>query len=373
MVQFGSGFNRWYLDTYSGDRLQIPEFVSHIELGLCEYKNWLSKNRKFNGALSLHLARTPVTEDKNTQRAFIDYLFDNLYFTKSNRPKISSIGLHLIGSRYQGIGRFGFSTHFDGTKDNFIRASHFISMLIEKFQVPIWIENANFYSASSAEIFQTWEVISRILEKTQAGLILDISHLFIDAVNNNLSPTMVLGAVPQKFISEIHLSGIFRSKDNTYHDGHSCAIPNQIWNLFSQFLANLANSTKQIVYTIEHTSPIWITKKTEFRNDFNKLHHMVINRKIPSSSLSNRHSEQYAKNYLKKLLKSKCNLDIIDLKKNNIDFDLVFDAWLETVLKDGKRVVLTKEEVPPAEWKYVHFAEKSFSKFTKIKIHENRG
>lgn len=362
MTKFGSGFNRWYADNYNGRFLDIPDRVSHLELGMGEYQSWASKKNKFNGALSLHLARTPVVEDEKTQKIFVDYLFKILCAKEYSKSKISSIGLHLIGDRYHGIGRLGFSTHFSGRSVDFERANRFISMLMDKFKIPIWIENANFYSPSSAKIFQTWEVVVRILEKTGAGLILDISHLFIDSVNSNLSPEMVLGAIPQKFISEIHLSGIVKSENGVYHDGHSVAISDEIWRLFSFLLKNLVNSDQNIVYTIEHTDPVWIMKKEEFQNDFNKLHQMVINKEPSPCSVKN-NSEEYAKSYLKKLLKGWSRIELSKLEALNMDFNFIFNSWLASIINDDKRVVLTKEEIPPEEWKDVHFAKESFSNF----------
>jgi len=189
-----------------------------------------------------------------------------------------------------------------------------------------------------------------------------MSHLFIDSVNNHCSPEVILGAIPQKFISEIHLSGIIKAHDGVYHDGHSRSIPDDIWNLFSLLLKNLVNTNQDIIYTIEHTDPSWIMKKSEFENDFNKLHQIVTNTEIPSNA-KKKNAEEYAKNYLKKLLRGWCRIDLNKLDALNMDFNFIFDRWLASIIDDNKRVVLTKEEIPPEEWENVHFAKESFSNF----------
>lgn len=370
MITFGSGYNCCFLERKKENILEIPDFVSHIELGLYEYKKWVSRRLQFSGNLSLHLARTPIAEDEKTQRNFIAFLLDSLADNKDGYSKLSSIGVHLIGDRYQGIGRFGFSTHFTPTQTIIDSSCRFIEMLAEALNLPIWIENANFYSASSYEVFQTWESVTSILERTNAGIIVDLSHLFIDSMNNNIPPLMTLGSVPQKFIKEVHLSGVIRSKDGAYHDGHSCSVSEEIWELLPYLMKNMINKEQEIVLTIEHTDPIWITKKTEFFNDFHRLHQVVPELCLTNGrNIPNKRSEQYAKNYLKKILRERCRLSVLELEKNNLNFNEVFDKWVEFATENGKRIAFTKEEVPKKEWENVNFAKDSFCEYIEEILH----
>lgn len=361
MYKFGAGFNPCFLGASESSSLTIPDFISVVELGLAEYPLWCFKNNKQQ--LSLHLSRTPICENSHKQDTFINFLKQKIFDEVKLSSKILSIGLHLIGDRYSGIGRFGFSTHFKTTHQNISQAIRFITLLSETFQIPVWLENANFYSTSSSEILETWESISFILAQTNARLILDLSHLLIDSLNNRILPEIVLGAIPRKSISEVHLSGVIQSKDGIYHDGHSVPVPSIVWTLFYRLLSDIIINPTEIVFTIEHTDPRWINKKEVFYADFKKLLNFVLNKPLLNSHDLQKNSETYAKNYLKKLLNGWCKEEISQLNIRGIEFDSVFEEWINYATKNDRKIALTFEEVPKEEWDSVSFAKKSFKEF----------
>lgn len=192
MIIYGVGYN----PAFTNKKLLIPECAALMELGIAEYRRTSKKfiNKKID--FSLHLARTPITECNKNQDRFIKYLQGECI-----DPSLKSIGIHLTGKRHHGIGQFGFSSHFIPSLESKKQAIRFIKDIKTSLNLPVWIENASFYSSSVEEILETWEMITSICNESNAKLIIDLSHLLIDAKNNAIDPLILLGAIPWKFLS----------------------------------------------------------------------------------------------------------------------------------------------------------------------------
>jgi hypothetical protein len=109
--RIGTGYTPGYiLDDEDG--LQIPESVVYMELGIKELELWRVHRLTSQIDLSLHIARTPITESLDAQDRFISKLSEILSRDqKKEAANIKSIGVHLMGRRDSGIGRYGFSSH----------------------------------------------------------------------------------------------------------------------------------------------------------------------------------------------------------------------------------------------------------------------
>ncbi len=359
MFVYGAGYNLGFISSNENKALMIPEFVTHIELGMAELKRWNLQKIRPDVSLSLHLARTPITEENDSQEKFIEYLHENF-----SAIKLISIGVHLIGFRSEGIGKFGFSSHFTSSDINNKQAIRFIKKLKQQFEIPIWLENANFYSDCIVDILNVWQSIKWICENSGAELIVDLSHLIIDARNNNLNPMTLLGAIPWQYVVEVHLSGVTISANGSWHDGHSKFIHPEVWDLLKVCINFFLDNNKQIFLTIEHTDPVWTGKQKDYIIDFLKLKSMIEKIELPKNDYKNL-ADLYAKSYLKKLLKQWSPMLISALEEKNISFDITFDNWIEKVLKNKQRVVLTSAEILPSEIDKVCIACPDFLNYVK--------
>lgn len=358
-VIYGAGYNPKYLDVDREAELSLPPFISFIELGIREYELWLQYNSSKNIDLSLHLARTPVTEDKRIQERYIQYLQKIL----ENQP-VKSVGIHLTGPRSEGIGRFGFSSHYVPLPKFEDAAMLFASRMQEKLNCPFWIENANFYSANIEDIFSTWESVRRICKETNARIIVDLSHIFIDAANVGLDPKISLGAVPWEFVSEIHLSGIVHANDGSFHDGHSLPVYPKIWSLCQSVLDILNKKNESIVITIEHTDPLWSKHKVMHDEDFFHLENLTKTNKSYQSKSVN--AENYAMNYLCKLLQQRIPQLSEYCAQKKISIISLVEEWAHEInYIEEKRIVFTIEETCPSERSEVGHFTTEFLRFLK--------
>lgn len=355
---YGAGYNSLFLS----DKLPIPAMVNFVELGIADYQKFIKISTAKGLDLSLHLARTPITERDNTQDMFVQYIHSEFFSGVISNNQIKSIGIHLIGERQDDIGKFGFSSNFVPSLRSEKQAIRFIKTMSSVTHLPTWIENANFYSNSIEEILTTWKTIANICQESNAGLIVDLSHLLIDAKNNDLDPLILLGSVPWQFLSEIHLSGLIQACNGSWHDGHSESVHKNVWDLLDICLGCLIKHDKDLVVTIEHTSPAWAMHQDTYTHDFLQLQSYISkNREMPSSKSND--SLGYATSYLKKLLKQRLP-DLTNIMENKkINFNEVFDLWIKSVSQQNKRIVMTIEEVPPQERNSVTVAVEGFSNF----------
>ena len=342
------------------NKLKLHHEVEMIELGLRELK-LLSKDDFYdtkNINLSLHLARTPVTESEAVQKNFINFLKENL----SNCRKIISIGIHLTGSRYEGIGKFGFSSHFESNKENEYRACRFIELLQTTLEKDIWIENANFYSGTPREVIESWQSVRKISELTSAKIIADLSHAYIDSSNVDLPVALIMGSIPWDSVIEIHLSGIIH-KNGIYHDGHSEPVHEKVWELFNEYLKYYARDQSNTYVTIEHSDLDWLNRKDVYLNDFNKLSSLKKNQKKNSLIIKDTDSISYAKNYLKKIILRREKDLLNHCLSRELNFDQIFEEWLQYIDGTNKRIVFSIDEIPPCEKNFVVVGQNSLKEY----------
>lgn len=78
---------------------------------------------------------------------------------------------------------------------------------------------------SEAEFFE------KILKETDATLLLDITNLYINAINNNYDPYKFIDGIPKEKIQVAHVSGYSKNKYGMLIDSHSEPINKEIFDL----------------------------------------------------------------------------------------------------------------------------------------------
>lgn len=341
-MKIACSYNPMFLDNVS----LIDKNVELIELGMEAYHHIFSKqtsrlSQSYINHLSLHLARSPIVEDCLYQDVFIS----EKLMPVINDKRIISIGFHLSGNRYENIGKFGLTSHYKASKiaeENCIRFINQVESLTKK---EVWIENANFYSENIIEIIDNWRSVARILENSNAKLIVDISHLIIDCINIGISPNIFLGCICWDKVSEIHLSGIVEGRDGTLHDGHGNEVDIRSWELFKDILSlNLLNNDTFI--NIEHSELSWVNNMEIYQRDFNSLK-LLINNYHKSHTISEKsnNSEKYAISFLKKNIYGSIKNYKSICQKLGKSEEEVFYLWINYLFSKYKRISLSKSEI----------------------------
>ena len=367
-VRTGAGFNYAFLRHKSAIRsLEIPDGISFIEGGLAEIAA-SEGHRKISDSmgLSVHFSRTPITEGRAHQDAFIQHVKHALgSMSPELVARIESIGLHLSGSRFTGIGLFGGADTYIANPACRERAIDFIIQLRKATGKKVWLENANYYSADAPEAIETWADMRQICAETDSGIILDLAHILIEAHNCNIDPLLLIGQVPFEKVAEIHLSGITSSNDGFMHDGHGNPVAEEVWRMLDENLAIFKNYNPETIITIEHTAPSWKNNTSAFHEDFHRLGKLISR---PPEKPRMKNPIRYMRGYLRYILRT----DIPKLPKacseRGIDFDKLLDEWLRLAHKSGKRVVVAIDDIPDGEMNESWEIRRDFLSYAKTRL-----
>lgn len=341
--------------------LTLPPFVSHVEMGLEELRLWddFATPGMQSLEVSLHISRSAMAEEQASRDANVRHIAKAI---ESSTLKVTSVGLHLCGSRWEGMGVYGFTSHFEGTDEQVARATAFVKALEQETGLPVWLENANFYSPRAFDVLAVWTPVRRICAETNAQLIVDIAHMIIDCRNNNIDPVTMVGAIPWDSVAEVHLSGIRTGKDGSLHDGHSIRVHEEVWDILDLVL-DASLLARGSVITVEHADPTWSKQPNDYAVDFHKALESANNDRavLPAHA----EGEKYAKAYLARL----CSQHLPQLKpfceQRGVDYDELFASWIQEIQSNGQRIVMRAAEVEEGQERRVVVAATSFLAYAK--------
>ena len=81
-----------------------------------------------------------------------------------------------------------------------------------------------------------WEFIAEMCRRTGCGLLLDVTNLYVSAVNHGFAPLAFLDGMPAAQVRQIHLAGHSQGKELLV-DTHDSPVPDAVWILYAAALA----------------------------------------------------------------------------------------------------------------------------------------
>ena len=106
-----------------------------------------------------------------------------------------------------------------------------IARVREEIGVPLILENiASPFDMPRAEMDEA-EFLTRLIERTACGLLLDVANLYYNARNRGCDPFKVLERYPLHAVVQCHLAGGHRIGAE-WVDSHAFRVPPEIWELF---------------------------------------------------------------------------------------------------------------------------------------------
>ncbi len=100
---------------------------------------------------------------------------------------------------------------------------------------PLLLENITYYATMPGSEMDEQEFITRVLDRADAGLLLDVNNLYLNGKNHGVDPLTTLGRLPLQRVRQIHLAGHTVDGD-VYLDTHSRAIAAPVWDLFEEVI-----------------------------------------------------------------------------------------------------------------------------------------
>jgi len=98
------------------------------------------------------------------------------------------------------------------------------------------LENVSSYVEYRDSTLPEWEFLSEVVTRADAGLLLDLNNLYVNAKNHGFSWLTYLHALPKDRVQQIHLAG--HSDAGGYlFDDHGSPVSAEVWQLYEESLS----------------------------------------------------------------------------------------------------------------------------------------
>jgi uncharacterized protein (UPF0276 family) len=99
-------------------------------------------------------------------------------------------------------------------------------------EVPILVENVSSYAEFHASEMTEWEFLSEVVEKADAGILLDVNNIYVSSQNHSFNPYDYLNNIPHHRVGQIHIAG--HSKFEKYIlDTHDSPVLDPVWKMYA--------------------------------------------------------------------------------------------------------------------------------------------
>ncbi len=104
----------------------------------------------------------------------------------------------------------------------------------EAIQRPFGIENVSTYLELEPREMPEWEMLRRIAETADCGILLDVNNVYVSARNHGFDPQEYLDGVPWDRVLCVHLAGHEPRPDGLLHDTHDRAVDDRVLALYAE-------------------------------------------------------------------------------------------------------------------------------------------
>lgn len=127
-------------------------------------------------------------------------------------------------------------------EENAERVANRVREVEDALGVPMAVENISWYAHPGRPELPEAEFIGRILERSQAGLLLDVNNVYVNALNHGFDPYDFLRQMPFEQVVQIHVAGHTRLDSGLVLDTHGAPVSDPVYELLE--------------WTIERTGPV---------------------------------------------------------------------------------------------------------------------
>jgi uncharacterized protein len=99
--------------------------------------------------------------------------------------------------------------------------------------VPLILENITYIVEMPGAQMSEAEFLTELLQRTDCGLLLDVTNLYINAVNHGHDLSTVLKQLPLERVVQLHFAGGYWH-DGVLIDSHSQQTPSEVWDLMDE-------------------------------------------------------------------------------------------------------------------------------------------
>ena len=100
-------------------------------------------------------------------------------------------------------------------------------------EVPFAVENVSSYAEFQDSTMTEWEFLSEVVERADAGILLDVNNIYVSSVNHGFNPFDYLENIPHERVAQIHIAGHARY-ERFIIDTHDHPVISPVWDLYAR-------------------------------------------------------------------------------------------------------------------------------------------
>jgi len=116
-----------------------------------------------------------------------------------------------------------------------------VDLVQETLRTRLLLENPATYLVFEASTMSETDFLHTVASRTGCGLLLDVSNVYVSAVNHGFEPMAYIDAFPLEDVAEIHLAGFAVDRNDDCAplliDSHGSEVAEVVWRLFQRTLA----------------------------------------------------------------------------------------------------------------------------------------
>ena len=153
------------------------------------------------------------------------------------------------------------------TDETLARVSEHIDEVQNALGRTMLLENPSTYVVFAESTWAETDFLREVARRTGCGLLLDVSNVFVSAVNHGFDPELYLTDFPLAAVGEIHLAGCADDSDDAglplLIDAHNSPVRDPVWSLYSTTVRRLGATPTLIEW--DNDVPEWTTLLDEAR------------------------------------------------------------------------------------------------------------
>jgi uncharacterized protein (UPF0276 family) len=114
---------------------------------------------------------------------------------------------------------------------NIAKMRHYINI-----DVPLILENITYMVEMSGAEMNEAQFLTELLERTDCGLLLDVTNLYTNAINHGYDLQAMVEQLPLERVVQLHFAGGFWH-EGVLIDSHSHSTAPEVWNLMDEIIA----------------------------------------------------------------------------------------------------------------------------------------
>lgn len=116
----------------------------------------------------------------------------------------------------------------DATLRHVVERIRIVQDVLER---PLVLENPSSYVTFAASTMPEWEFLTRMAEKSDCGLLLDVNNVYVSSVNHDFDPAEYIRSVPHDRVVQFHLAG-HTNLGTHLIDTHDSHVIGPVWELY---------------------------------------------------------------------------------------------------------------------------------------------